>query len=60
MPPRIVTDEATPPGAKIGPPQSGCPWKTAERRHLLARSPGYASARRSLSAAFHGQSRSSF
>ena len=50
---------ATPPGAKSGPPRSGRPWKAAERRRLLARSFSYAAAPHSLSAAFHGRSRSS-
>ena len=49
---------ATPHGAKISPPLCGCPWKTAERRRLLARSFSYAAVLRSSSAVFHGQSRS--
>ncbi len=51
---------ATPPGAKFGPPLRGRPWKAAEPRRLLARSFSYATALRSLSATFHGRSRSSF
>ncbi len=51
---------ATPLCAKFRPPLRGRPWKTAERRRLLARSYGYASALHSLSAVFHGRSRSLF
>ncbi len=48
---------ATPPCSQIGPPLRGRPEKPAERRRLLARSFGYATALHSSSAGFSGRSR---